>query len=181
MSSYPPPNTQSGTPRAAGPNPQEPPQLNPVAGIIAYMLPGLGYVFYGEFRRAALVFVGVGGLFFGGLLMGGISTIDRYEDRWWFILQCGVGPATFAIDRIHQTQFKLVGPGGRPVSPTPGTAKMGYQVSLGKVNEVAALSCGLAGMLNLIAVVDCLWRSPKAPSLGGRPGAERDRKPLPKL
>ena len=144
---------QNGTtPTPPGPG-HDPTDFEPVAGLLACLFPGLGYVYLGQFRRAVYVGGGILGLFVGGLLVGGISVVDRQNDRWWFFLQCGVGPATLAVNHLNAGYLKLT-----PNGPNPGVTS--YMRSLGRVYEVGALSAGIAGMMNLIAVVDCFWHTP---------------------
>lgn len=142
------------------------PRFEPVGGLLACLFPGLGYVYLGQLRRAAYVAIGVLGLYVGGLLVGGISVVDRVDDKWWFYLQCGVGPATLVVDHLNQSQKHLTRDG-----PTVQTA---YRRSLGKVYEVGALSAGLAGMMNLIAIIDCLMHAPPV-------RARQRRAPVPTL
>lgn len=141
--------------------------FEPVAGLLAVLVPGLGYLYLGELKRAALVAAGVLGLFVGGLLVGGISVVDRRNDQWWFLLQCGVGPATFAVNHINAGYMHLTQSG-------PNPQVTAYQRSLGRVYEVGALSAGIAGMMNLIAIIDCFWHIPA-------PKRNRRREPLPTL
>lgn len=136
--------------------------FQPVAGAMAAALPGLGYLWYADLKRAIYVGIGVMGLFLCGLLVAGIDAVDRAEDKWWFLLQAGVGPTAFVVDHIHQTQFKTPTPGARRSMPPPIPGAGGKQAnkSVGRVNEAGMLMAALAGMLNLIAVIDCAWHAP---------------------
>jgi hypothetical protein len=169
------------------------------------MLPGLGHVLLGQPRRGMAVAAGILGLFFGGLLLGGIDTVDSREDRLWFYVHAFVGPLAFGADWVNQNQFKAwsmdASPTGRLEprlrSAYPGEVRVtsaqgdsmpfpqlvqtpqwgdasvyqgrpGAGKSVGKVNEVALLMCALAGMLNLVAVLDVLFnrRRPEAELYG---------------
>lgn len=141
-----------------------------LAFILAIQLPGLGHCYLGHVRRGLMVLAGVMGLFLGGMLIGGIDAVDRSEDKWWFVLQAGVGPTAFVVDSIHQNVFKVdAREGGRTVrrsalpDPTmnPGGASARSTKSLGRVNEVGSLYVAMAGMLNMIAVLDAAWRLPR--------------------
>lgn len=81
-------------------------RLDLLAGLVAAAVPGAGHIYLGEFRRGILAAIGVLGLFFGGMLLGGIDVIDRREDRWWFFGQALVGPIAFGVDWYHQNQLK---------------------------------------------------------------------------
>lgn len=125
-------------------------ELSPLAALMACVFPGLGYVYYGEIKRGALVGAGVMFLFLGGMLLGGIDVVDKRDDRWWFLLQAGTGPSAFVMDWVNQNHIK-----------NPGTGVS--HSSLSHVNEIGSLACAMAGMLNIIAIVDCLW-APPAPT-----------------
>ncbi|MBN8645905.1 MAG: hypothetical protein J0L61_11775 [Planctomycetes bacterium] len=149
------------------PPPTEPARLEPVAGLLACLFPGLGYIYLSQFRRAFWVAGGVLGLYMGGLLVGGISVVDRLNDRWWFYLQCGVGPTTFVVNHLNAGYQRLT-----PSGPNPTVTA--YRRSLGRVYEVGALSAGVAGMMNLIAIVDCFVHTPP-------PRRSRRKDPVPTL
>ena len=167
--------------------------FDPLAGVAAIVFPGAGHLVRREPRRAALVAVGILGLFFGGVLVGGIDVIDSREDRVWFIGQAIVGPLAFGVDYLHQHHFKVLDPQGgalrsalpdearNPVDGTPVAIKKdqngiptatysdhGKTVtiapasppnikSLSKVNELGTLMATLAGMLNLIIIIDAMF------------------------
>jgi len=160
-----------------------PTEFNPLAGLAAAVFPGGGHLVLGQPRRALFAAVGVFGLFFLGLLIGGIDAIDSKEDRIWFYGQALVGPPTFIADTIHQRFFKgddfdtkllrsglpnehRVADGSRHVweelSDEQIAAGMGPPniPGLGRLNEIAMLSIVLAGMLNLIIFLDALMPNP---------------------
>lgn len=90
----------------ASPAASEP--LQPIAAVLAFAFPGLGHLSLGYPRRAACICAGVLGLFFGGLLIGGIGCIDRKANFIWFLGQSLNGPIAFAVDYAHQNHFKVV-------------------------------------------------------------------------
>ena len=165
-----------------------PTEFRPVAGIAAAIFPGAGHFVLGRPKRAFLAMIGVMGLFFFGLLLGGIDAIDSKQDKFWYWGQSLVGSPTLIVNFIHQSKFKAYDldsnmlrtgePGehrivqnGRPVWE-PLTyeeieAGMGppNAPGLGRLNEIAMLSIVLAGMLNLIVFLDALM-----------PGPDRDAK-----
>lgn len=143
--------------------------LQPVAAVMAVAAPGLGYLYFGDRRRAAAVFLSITGLFGAGVYIGGIDCVDSVEDRWWFLVQALNGPLAFAVDWVHQTQFKVEyhgASGPMRITPPPASARMPgapaqtLTKSLGKVNEAGTLYTAMAGMVNLIAIIDCLWHAP---------------------
>jgi hypothetical protein len=163
-------------------------EFNPGAAFAACILPGAGHFLLGDRPRAICIGVGVLSLFFGGVLIGGIDVIDRKEDTIWFAGQALVGPIAFGVDYLHQNQFKvmdsgrlrtanpeirdasgkLVSPGevrdpsGRPAAAPPGTPPPNSK-SLGRMNELGTLFATIAGMLNLIAIIDAAFRPRVSP------------------
>jgi len=156
--------------------------INAVAGICAVLFPGLGHMVSGRVHRGILAMVGVLGLFGLGLLVGGIDAVDSKSgsDKYWFIGQAMVGPIAFGVDYAHQNHFKAydmntkqnrtgnptekrVHDGARWIWEPMSTAAIeagetgdANVPGLGRLNEVAMLSCTLAGMLNLIIFLDAL-------------------------
>jgi len=92
------------TDSAEPPRPRE--RLDLMAGLVAAAVPGAGHIYLGEVKRGILAAIGVLGLFFGGMLLGGIDVIDSREDRLWFYGQALVGPVAFGVDWYHQNRLK---------------------------------------------------------------------------
>lgn len=124
--------------------------FQPVAGVLAFLIPGMGHVWLGETRRGLLICAGVLGLFFGGLLIGGIDVVDRRTDRWWFLLQAGNGPVAFAADAINA---KLT---YNSINTTPREF-----LAIGRVREAGILYGALSGMLNIMVIIDAAWHRPR--------------------
>lgn len=146
-----------------------PPSVDPLAGVMAFILPGAGHWLRGERKRAVYIAIGVFGLFFGGLLIGGIDVVDRRADRLEtrlsFFGQAFVGPTAFVVDHIHYTRFKVIDPDRGPRAPLPGEQPTLIK-SLGKVNEIGVLFALVAGMLNFIVILDAMF--------AGRPDPDED-------
>lgn len=143
------------------------PTFSPLGLLGACLLPGLGHALTGERSRGLCIGAGVLGLFFTGLLVGGIDTIDSKEDRIWFIGQALVGPLPFGIDHIHQTQFKVIDPTSkqlRSAYPNEGRDPVTHLAvaggtppntkSISKMNELGTLFSTVAGMINFIVILD---------------------------
>ncbi len=95
-------------PPAASSQAAESEPLQPVAALLAVVFPGLGHLYLGRFRQAALIMVGVLGLYGTGVLIGGISCIDRRDNFIWFMGQALVGPLTLGLDQYHQSHMKVI-------------------------------------------------------------------------
>jgi hypothetical protein len=120
---------------------------NPTAALGAWLLPGLGHLLIGESRRGAILMVTIGAVWLGGLLIGGISVIDRKDHPAWFLGQMMLAPSV-GINIIHQNL--------RLPPPMPGNAR--FEPSFGQVYEQGMLYTLLAGLLNLLAILDVTYR-----------------------
>ena len=141
--------------------------FDPAALVLAVLLPGLGHMIRHQRWRGGWICAGVLGLFFGGILIGGIDVVDSKEDRVWFLGQALVGPVAFGVDFVHQRHMKVMDPeqgvlrsafpteGRDPKTrlPIPGGTPPNTK-SIGRVNELGTLFATIAGMVNLIAIVD---------------------------
>lgn len=144
-------------------------QFTPYAAFLAWLWPGAGHMSLGQRKRGLLVMIGVLLLFLGGVLIGGIDSVDRKDDRLWFLAQALCGPIAFGVDFINQRHLKPLPPDwvGRYERNDPEIlARMNYK-SLGRVNEMGTLYSALAGLMNLVAILDVLHRPGRR--AGGRP------------
>ncbi len=125
-------------------------QINLLAPILGWLVPGLGHWSLGHRKRACYIAAGIIFLYLTGLLVGGLSVIDRQGDFWWFCGQVFVGPPTLLIQYWMQNH------------PTPddltNTTTLFATPSFARVNEVGMLYTTLAGMLNLVAILDAVHR-----------------------
>lgn len=142
----------------------------PLVAAAAWVVPGLGHVLIGQHRRGVIVGVTLLSLFVGGLLVGGIDVVDRRQDTLWFVGQSLIGPLALVVDQAH-AYFDAAGP---PSPPQAGRPLPAYEVSVGRVNELGTLYCTLAGVLNLLVILDVIGRcgqtaepASSAPSAGG--------------
>ncbi len=136
-------------------------QFTPTAAILAWLWPGLGHIQLGERRRGFLVMFGVLFLFVGGVLIGGIDSVDRREDRLWFLAQLLCGPIAMGVDVANQSIIKRLPPDwkARYQQGDPGVRRQLRHKGLGHVNEMGTLYSALAGLMNLVAILDALHPS----------------------
>lgn len=128
--------------------------LNPRAALLAWAVPGLGHALVGQRARGLRVGAGVIGLFLAGILIGGLGVVDRSD--LWFYAQVGAGPISFAADWLNATLLKsgVAGPLIEvPMSPPASSLR-----AIAHPHEFGTLYCAMAGLMNLVAVLDVLSR-----------------------
>lgn len=124
-------------------------QWHLVAAVAAWVCPGLGHIMLGSVKRGVILAVTLGMLWFGGLLIGGIGVINWQAQPFWFAGQMLIGPS-LAVDHLVR-QHGFSDPHANPTL-TP---------SFGRVHEQGTLYTALAGLLNLMAILDVLYRERK--------------------
>ncbi|MGB0766863.1 MAG: DUF6677 family protein [Phycisphaeraceae bacterium] len=144
------------------------------AAVAAWLVPGLGHLLAGHTQRGAILMVCIGGLWLAGLLIGGISVIEaRGNDgalRPWYLGQAVIAPS-IAVEYTHD-KFRARFEGK---DPKPDDASIPFSPAYGRAAEVGTLYTALAGLLNLLAIIDIAYREPrstdhKLPLGAGQPG-----------
>lgn len=120
--------------------------LQPLAGILAWVVPGLGHFVLGQRIRGVRIFAGMCVLILGGLLIGGIDVVDSKNDHLWFLAQVCGGPIVLGIDVFNQQYVQSLAP----------DQQIPWR-SLGHVNSVGTLYIALAGLLNVVVILDAIY------------------------
>ncbi len=135
--------------------------------MLGWILPGLGHASLGDRRRGLLVGGGVLGLFLGGLLIGGLDVVDRREDHLWFLAQAGAGPVAWVADYANANLVAsgrfgelLEAPHPDPMAPRGTVVEVSSLKSLAHPNEMGTLFAAMAGLMNVVAVLDAMSRRP---------------------
>lgn len=128
------------------------PQWNFLEALAGWLIPGLGHWLLGQRRRGLIVGLSILALWAAGLLIGGIGVIHRVQNPAWFIGQATIGPS-LAID-LYRANLDAHNP-----APRPGR-KNAYEPSFGRMNELGILYTTLAGLLNVLAVIDVIYCDP---------------------
>jgi len=122
----------------------------PVVALVTWVLPGSGYWLIGQRARGLTIGITIIVLFVLGLLIGGMRVVDpppaffsnpvsAITDKPWFVGQILAGPMTLLTASISN-------------SPE-------YFSSHSRVNEIGTLYTAVAGMLNLLAIIDAAYRA----------------------
>ena len=131
----------------------------PLAGLLAWLVPGLGHIFVGERVRGLIYLITITVTFWGGIAIGGVrDTVDPKGRTTWFMAQTCMGVqglATYSwAERLRR--HPEAGPGGPAHHRSVDTA---------------VVYTGVAGLLNLLAILDALVRADLAPVRSRRAAA----------
>ena len=77
-----------------------------VALVLAWIVPGAGHVYIGRPIRGAIIFVTITAMFWAGVAMGGVMTVDKVNERWWFIADMFTGVHGLIAWRNSDRVFK---------------------------------------------------------------------------
>lgn len=164
MSSLAPPANPCATPGSQTPDAPAVPPLDEAAGrasarwnlaaaFAGWLLPGLGHFLLGQPRRAVVLGTTIGTLWLGGLLIGGVSVIDRNDHPAWFLGQMLVAPSWAA--NAYRGNLVAAHDGGFDPEDNPP-----FEPAYARAHEQGTLFTSLAGLLNLLAIIDVLYRDP---------------------
>lgn len=143
----------------------------PHAAVLGWLWPGLGHIVLGHRRRGLLIMAGVLFLVGGGVLIGGVDCVDRRNDRLWFLAQSLCGPLVFAIDQVRERTVPPLNRDwsadgnaewrNRYLAGDPEVLAELRRPGLSHVNEIGTLFVALAGLMNLVVVLDALSFAPR--------------------
>ena len=118
----------------------------PIAGLLAWLVPGLGHWYLGERARGVIFFAFTTATFWTGVAVGGVkSTMNYAENGAWFAAQLCMGvEAVAAWGASHYIQRHT------PADELPKISA--YWPS----DNIAVIYTGIAGLLNLLIIIDTL-------------------------
>ena len=107
-----------------------------IVGLLSWLIPGGGYFLLKEKKRAIIIFVTIVLIFCTGLYIGSIGVVDPVDSKIPYAGQIMNSPMV-AVLGYH-------------------TAGGGYRV-YGKPREIGQIYTGLAGMLNLLCIINAVY------------------------
>ena len=107
-----------------------------IAGLLAWCMPGAGHFFLKEKKRAAIICAVIVLTFCTGLYVGSIGVIDPIQSKPWYAAQILTSPIVLVLGHL--------------------TAPGGYSV-YGRPNEIGQIYTSIAGLLNLLCIVDAVY------------------------
>lgn len=135
------------------PNRSDSPSLARVclAGLLSWLLPGLGHVVNGHRTRGLILLICIAVTFWGGIAIGGVQdTVDPQKRFPWFMAQVCTGAHGMVAYawaerlRAHPDHIEHANPSFESVG-------------------VAVVYTGIAGLLNLLVILDALGRADRPP------------------
>lgn len=117
---------------------------------ISWVVPGGGYFILGEKKRAIIIFIAIVAIFTIGIYVGSIGVVDPVAQGLgilgrlnpWYLAQVLTSPAVFLIGNA--------------------TAAGSYPV-YGKPQEIGQLYTSIAGLLNLLCIINSLYMAHVGP------------------
>ncbi len=141
----------------------------PLIAAASWVLPGLGYLLLGQRARGITVGVTVVVLFLMGLLIGGVRVLEvpGYDDKGnamtvggsWVMV---AAPFSELREKPWSIAQILAGPVAIAGMKWSIWAAPRVDVSHVRVNEIGVLYTAVAGMLNLLAILDAAGRASAA-------------------
>ena len=121
----------------------------PIAGALAWLIPGAGHIYLGERARGLVYLVTITVTFWSGVAIGGVrGTVDPRERTLWFVAQVGTaGNAAAAVALNNMTTPQPERQGQKPVKGDWASAEVGVHYT------------GVAGLLNLLVILDAIARA----------------------
>lgn len=106
-----------------------------LVGVLGWWIPGAGYWIIGQRKRAVIVFVSLAFAFVSGIYIGSIAVIDARTPWYW--AQFLASPIVAYLAHLNHSVYHLD--------------------SFGKPREIGEIYTGIAGMLNLLCIVNAVY------------------------
>jgi TM2 domain-containing membrane protein YozV len=103
-----------------------------IVAIAAWLIPGAGHLIIKRPANGLIIFIGISAAFVMGLWIGSIAVINPVLEYLWYIPQIMVSPFVKIIGNITVTRQLDV---------------------FGRPNEIGQIYTSMAGMLNLLCIV----------------------------
>lgn len=153
-----------------------------IAGLLAWVFPGLGHWYLGHRARAVTIMVALTLTFWCGVAIGGVkSTVDPVQNRLWFLAQICTGSHTIVAaiwsSRLAPVVYKCPSCdsllGGKPhageVCGECNEAVLSLEsathtrLAFWPQSDIAIVYTGIAGLLNVLVILDAIARAEIGP------------------
>ena len=151
-----------------------------LAVLLACAIPGAGHVYLGRAKRGIIIFLTITVLFWSGVGVGGVLTVDSQKEKWWFVAQMLTGVNGLAAwQRQKQTYKALANVEGEIIDDKAVKAGLGRIELVTPAETVARAYSGVAGLLNLMCIFDALMLSIMGARGEPRPQEDQPRAKVP--
>lgn len=125
----------------------------PLAGFLSWLVPGLGHMFLGQKGRGLILLATITATFWAGVAIGGVrNTVDpRGERKLWFAAQVCTGGNALSALALRNAVAGSNQPRGTYLS-----------------SEVGVHFTGVAGLLNILIILDAITRGEFVGASAGR-------------
>jgi hypothetical protein len=142
----------------------EPYKSVPGPGLVAaagWAVPGLGYVLIGEKVRGLVAGITILFLFVFGCLIGGVRVVDvpGFTGDGQRITAPGASPLQMVFDKPWFVPQILTGMPAVVASYASVAVSADYVRTTARLWDIGTLYCAIAGMLNLLILIDAAHRS----------------------
>lgn len=170
------------------------PKLDPLGGVLSYLVPGLGQMTQGRWTKGVIFFVGLYGLFFYGMALGNMKNVylasastqnssvgkffsDLYN-RPHFAGQMWIGVAAWPalVQYANYSAAQDRGPVFGTFQRTPSANEINdLQRSTNKLFDLAWVYTVIAGVLNILVIYDAI-AGPAFREIKAKPATETTEK-----
>jgi len=157
------------------------------AGLLAWLIPGAGHWYLRRPVRAVILFLTIHGLFWTGVAVGGVFTVNPRQEAWWCRAQLGTGASglfSYFRQMIEHRRFEqeaISELGRHDASSAAIKDRVNMAIAKEKLalvsptRDPAYVFSGVAGMLNIMCVFDVIILSLMG-QLGEGPARRRGRR-----
>jgi len=143
-----------------------------LAVLLAWAIPGAGHFYLGRARRGIIIFLTITALFWSGVAVGGVLTVDSQREKWWFVAQMLTGVNGLTAWQCQKMAYQTLEnvKDGQCVEERMVKANIAL---VAPAETVARAYSGVAGLINLMCIFDALMLS--VMGVRGEPAPEKKR------
>ncbi len=150
--------------------------LPALAVLLACAIPGAGHIYLGRVGRGLIIFLTISALFWSGMAIGGVLTVDSQQEKWWFAAQMLTGANGLVAWQLEKRAYQDLQQDlqkdaqGRSLEDRMVDKKIAL---VAPAETVARAYSGVAGLINLMCIFDVLMLS--LMGVRGEPSPEKKR------
>ncbi len=141
-----------------------------IALILAWLIPGAGHFYIGRKARGVILCITIAAIFWAGVAMGGVMSVDSRYESWWFAAQSITGIhgliGWFRQEQVYKslppyvdderTNTDRQGRPGREQMERDSQLQQKGLVLATPTEGIVRAYTGVAGMLNLLCIFDAV-------------------------